>query len=71
MRKQVRRPRTAQCLLNALQRLRNTFFPRRPTRRTRNTFGTSVKPLLLGSCKWILRMIKLNNYLEFPQYWTA
>eukprot|EP00957_Ditylum_brightwellii_P002979 228075-Ditylum_brightwellii.AAC.1 len=23
------------------------------------------KPLVLGSCEWILRMIKLNNYLEF------
>eukprot|EP00957_Ditylum_brightwellii_P097900 7456153-Ditylum_brightwellii.AAC.1 len=30
------------------------------------------KPLVLGSCKWILRVIKLNDYLEFfpvPDGW--
>eukprot|EP00957_Ditylum_brightwellii_P037243 2819513-Ditylum_brightwellii.AAC.1 len=28
-------------------------------------FQSICKPLVLGSCKWILRMIKLYDYLEF------
>eukprot|EP00957_Ditylum_brightwellii_P125697 9581365-Ditylum_brightwellii.AAC.1 len=38
MRKQVRRPRTAQHLLNALRLLLNMCFPRRPTRHRKKFF---------------------------------
>ena len=46
-------------------------FPKKAYKTQKKYIQNIRKPLVLGSCKWISRMIKLNDYLEFSQYWTA
>eukprot|EP00957_Ditylum_brightwellii_P000554 42965-Ditylum_brightwellii.AAC.1 len=42
------------------------MFPKKAYKMQRKYFWNIHKPLLLGYHKWISRMIKLNDYLEFP-----
>eukprot|EP00957_Ditylum_brightwellii_P075642 5748540-Ditylum_brightwellii.AAC.1 len=42
-------------------------FPKKPYKTQKKYTQNISKPLRLGSCKWISRMIKLNDYLvHFP-----
>eukprot|EP00957_Ditylum_brightwellii_P152149 11584393-Ditylum_brightwellii.AAC.1 len=38
-------------------------FPKKANKTQKNYIQNICKPVRLGSCKWILRMIKLNDYL--------
>eukprot|EP00957_Ditylum_brightwellii_P071288 5419153-Ditylum_brightwellii.AAC.1 len=41
------------------------MFPNKAHKRQKKYLRNIRKPLVLGSSEWILRMIKLNDYLEF------
>eukprot|EP00957_Ditylum_brightwellii_P045384 3440274-Ditylum_brightwellii.AAC.1 len=40
-------------------------FPKKAYKTQKKYIQNIRKPLVLGSQEWILRMINLNNYLEF------
>eukprot|EP00957_Ditylum_brightwellii_P041909 3174290-Ditylum_brightwellii.AAC.1 len=42
------------------------MFPKKAYKMQKKYIRDIRKPLVLGSCKCILRMIKLNDYLDFP-----
>eukprot|EP00957_Ditylum_brightwellii_P050227 3808882-Ditylum_brightwellii.AAC.1 len=41
------------------------MFPKKAYKTQKKYIWNISKPLVLGSCKWISRRIKLNDYLEF------
>eukprot|EP00957_Ditylum_brightwellii_P123058 9382966-Ditylum_brightwellii.AAC.1 len=52
-------PVFTKCLVTVTERV----FPKKAYKTQKRYIQNICKPLVLGSCEWILRMIKLNDYL--------